>query len=231
MGEIVLAYRRDSGELSTGRVYYKEGTEETALSEFSQEDFKRMLQKYASALQSYPDARAVWLRTDRAGLVPYYLDDVVTSLFRTDPVAAIASMSPQEASPSLAVRRVREERKRVPLSIRAGYEVLSDAFGEELYTRFRLGRLECFGCGVWAELDTASTFQCRNPNCAFASKRHTVRVVAKWAIAPTEYLLGVSSWRYFLPRAWNNNRPWIGWKELTKSYQDFVDSKRRLGNE
>jgi hypothetical protein len=88
------------------------------------------------------------------------------------------------------------------------------------------GRIECPGCGIWADVKEAS-FQCRNPTCAFSRPEHAfaVRLTKKWGALNTLQLIQVGSWRYFMPRAWNGGRPWISWTELSEKYEEYKKEK------
>lgn len=220
--DIVLEYKRVNVDRCHGRIF--QGTKTFA--SFHSEDFRSMLREFAQALQSDDQARAVWQRTDRPGLTPYYLDAEVTQLFREDPVAAIEGMCPPSISPSTTVQRVQQERvKMVPISVRAGHDALADAFGEEIYIRAR-GRkdqvyIECPCCGIWAPIiDRMSV--CINQKCKAHVLLRVVRVVnEKWAAMNIEEILETGSPRFYLPRAWNEGRSWVSLWDLQQKWEAF----------
>ena len=230
--DIVLEYKRVDGDRCHGRIYQGDRT----FVSFYSEDFKSMLREFASALQQDDAARAVWKRTDRSGLAPYYLDAEVTELFRKDPVAAIESMCPPSHSPMTTVQRVQEQRvKMVPISVRAGHDALADAFGEELYvrTRERKGEshIECPCCGIWAPLIVVPSREglytlCRNTRCFVRGHAVSAKVVnTKWATVKIEELLKTESPRFYLPRSWNEGRSWVSLVDLQSRWDEFNKEK------
>lgn len=233
MDEVVLEYKREGSHLSTGRIVVRREEEEGLFLQFEGWEFKDMLRSYCEALQKYPDARAVWQRNDRPGLVPYVLDQAVTELLRKDPVAGIESLSPPAISPSSTIRRVRAERAPVPVSIRAGFDTLADSFGDEVYVKHRNGRIECPGCGIWLELvsemlEPGSFFNCRNPRCAFhTGTLYGVKLTERWAAIAVSDLIYSKSKRFYLPRAWNDGRPWISMDDLSRKYLEYKKEKEQ----
>jgi hypothetical protein len=177
----------------------------------------------------------VWLRTDRPGLLPYYLDTEVARLFRTDPVAAIESMCPPSVSPSTTVKRVQQERVMVPLSVRAGHDALADSFGEQIYLRARERKggfyIECPCCGIWASVIdnkpmTGKIAFCINTKCrAYEVLPQVWLVNEKWATMPAEQILSIGSSRFYLPRVWNEGRSWISLGDLRLKWEEFKKEK------
>lgn len=230
--DIVLEYKRVDGDRCHGRIYQGNRT----FVAFHSEGFRSMLREFASALQQDESARAVWKRTDRPGLVPYYLDAEVTELFRKDPVAAIESMCPPSHSPLTTVQRVQEQRvQMVPISVRAGHDALADAFGEQVYLRLRERKgdlfVECPCCGIWASVSdnkpkTAKLSACINRKCrAFDLLPVITPVNGKWAAIGVEELLGMKSHRFYLPRAWNEGHSWISLNDLQLKWDEFNKEK------
>jgi hypothetical protein len=239
---VVLEYKRVSGDLSTGRVYLLCGQVIADEVKFEDLEFRKMLQLFASHLRDFKGVDAVWQRVDRPGLVPYLLDAEVTRLFREDPVAAIASMCPPPQSPSTAAALVRttrdaEEGKQVSVAVRAGYDVLASAFGDELAVRSRARQngliyVECPCCGIWTPIrltgndPTIGVSQCMNTRCRVFDKPLALRSPnGKWALYRTTDLLGTASSRFYLPRTWNDGRSWVTWANLNEKYNEFEKEK------
>jgi hypothetical protein len=236
MMEVVLEYRRVVDK-STGRIVLRsEQGEDQVLQEFEEIEYAPMLTHFAEAIRAQPVERAVIQRTDRAGLVPFTLDDRTFNLFRDDPVAAIMAMSTPTASPSTVVKRVKQERTPILPSLRIGTNTLADSFGDVLFCRFKKtadgrGKAECPACGIWVPaLDHPMIggfgTLCINPKC----RAHNVAIRAaeaheRWVGFYTKTLLTLGSPRYFLPRAWNPSSSWISWEDLNEKYTQFQKEK------
>lgn len=241
MTEVVLEYKRVDMQ-SSGRILIRDGEEDALFFDFDQLDFEPMLYKFAEALQDNPDASGVIHRTDRAGLQPYTLDHGIITLFRTDPIAAVKSMSTPYGSPSGIVKRVKQQSKEpdcttdLPypfVGLRVGFNTMADAFGEELSSRFDKSRdrIECPCCGIWNQRvihggSGHHYIECKNPSCAL----HGKPIYAKnqndhWASFSTFELLATHSDRFYFPRPWNDGKAWISWEGLNNKYQQFVKEK------
>lgn len=223
MIEVTLQYKRVNGNKSSGVITLAGASSGVSmLDTFDEIEFSTMLYKFSQSLQDYPDAQAVIQRTDRDGLVPYNLDAQTANLFRTDPVAAVASMSTDYGSPSQAITRVKKQVALEPSVLRVGYDTLADSFGDEVYARLDedKGRVECPCCGIWNPF--LGEFVCRNPKCAQPLE---LEVTGKWAAFPTSMLLATHSARFYLPRAWNDYKPWITWGALNEKYNQFQKEK------
>jgi hypothetical protein len=224
MSEVVLEYKRVNGDKSSGRICVQNNGSEEVLLSFESEEFSPMLYGFAKALQEHPDAQGVIQRTDRPGLVPYNLDAQTMDLFRTDPVAAVTSMSTPYGSPSKAVQRSKKERtQEPPASLRVGFDTLADAFGDELYSRLDslASRVECPCCGIWNAF--IEEFVCKNPKC---QQRLKPQVSGRWAAFSTAALLATSSPRFYFPRAWNGYKPWVSREDLIAKYEQFQQEKK-----
>ncbi len=227
--KVVLEYKRE-GQQSTGQVL----VDEEVLHTFTRVEFEPMLYAFASALRDHPEAIGVIQRTDRPGLIPYVLDTNTVDLFRSDPVAAIRSMSTPYGSPLTTVKRTKEERTPIASGLRIGHNTLADSFGEELYARFDKdrNRVECPCCGIWGLVETADTngshtVRCHNPSCVvFQRTLQLKRHNGRWASFLTFDLLTTHSDRFYFPRAWNDGQIWISWENLNTKYQQFLKEKK-----
>lgn len=228
MIEVILEYKRTNVDKSTGRIVTKTDIGhhthmplEVPYTTFEDSDFAPMLYKFAKALQDYPDANAVIQRTDRPGLVPYNLDGQTANLFRTDPVAAITSMSQPYGSPSGAVARVKKENVSTSSALRVGYDALADSFGDQVFVRYDGTRVECPCCGIWNPF--SAEYTCRNPKCSV--RLEFSEVSGKWAGFNTADVLATQSKRFYFPRAWNGYQPWVSWEALNEKYEQFNKEK------
>jgi hypothetical protein len=131
--EVFLEYRR-VGERSTGQVFTKSnGLLQGPPASFVDLTFDAMLYTLARELEAHPEAEVFLLRTDRPGCLPYQLDATTVELLRTDPVAMVQAFT-VPGSPSTLLKRRRELPPPV-MRLRAGFDVLADAFGELVYVR------------------------------------------------------------------------------------------------
>jgi hypothetical protein len=231
--DILLQYRRN-GDHSEGRIVLipspeAEDQDLTArcVVEFEAEDFKQVLKRLAKTVAHYPGSKIILLRTDRPGLLPYVLDEGTTSLFRTDPVAAIHSMIFEMQEARLEKKPESGEPLEAP-PVRAGYETLSDALGELVYLRMRRNSIECPGCGLWGDVSDNVSFTCAK-RCW--SKGLTVHMLIepgrRWAGVAVEALLASPLSRFYLPRPWNDGRSWITREELQEKYTAYKVEKEQ----
>jgi len=238
MGEVVLRYKREPGDLSTGSIFTREGERVQVEFEFRHQMFRSMMARFAEILTANPHFSGVIERNDRPGLCPLYLESALLEALRTDPVKAIQSLeSPLRSvtdtvnvtsSASLQARPVR--------GINVGYDTFADAFGDILYCRARMQedcqhQLECPGCGCWTSVFCYSDgfdFQCRNCGlyleCAVAGTH--------WVTVETAALLATKTTttpRFFFPRVWNHSsNPWISREELQKKYSAWLEEKKHV---
>ena len=242
--EITLFYHREAPDvLSTGRIESTEMGLVTEEDSFTRLEFRDMLKRLCDVLTRWPaeeELRVVFQRTDRARLVPYRLDPQTVALFRTDPVAAIASMTTAYQSPSTTEKRVKEERDPTPAPvIRAGYDTLADAFGDVLFFRVKNNTLECPGCGFWGAWtilgllndpervgeEFKTIFACR----AKCLKHLAVSCRERWGYIRTEYLLENTNLdRFYFPRGWNDFRPWVSRDELRALLAKYKHEKEQI---
>lgn len=104
-------------------------------------------------------------------------------------------------------------------SLVVGYDTLANGFGEEIYCRRNGEKFECPGCGRWSGVTPCSS-------CGIdltITKRND-----RWFSIPISDLLRSSRDRFFTPRGWNNNRPWISRSDLENRYQAFTKEKAHV---
>lgn len=242
---VTLEYRRIGNSMSSsGRILSDENgliTEEGQ--PFDGFEFKRMMGLLANVLGNWPPEQEVEVllqRTDHEGLLPYKLDAKTVTLFRTDPVAAIAAFGFPTQSVSNTVARVQRDRApRVQPSIRAGHDTLADAFGDQLYFKVRKHELECPGCGYWGMFASPSLLAApeRAGECfktAFVCPkkcggRFLVTCLETWGYVDTKYLLERTKLdAFYFPRAWNEGKPWVSRESLQQKYNAYSTEKEKV---
>lgn len=110
----------------------------------------------------------------------------------------------------------------LPSSISVGYDTLANGFGDVLYIRRRGITVECPFCGKWKTTIYGEDARCCpiSVNVELCSDR--------WASVRTAHLLSTPAPRFFLPREWNNYRPWISKEELALRFQEYIKEKENV---
>ena len=224
MQTVTLEYRRDCfADTSTGRVVHRSG-----FTEFTTLPFRAMLRLLCGTLAQLEtkDIEVTLQRTDRAGLLPYRLDNATVQLLVDDPIAGIQAMEYASPSPSTIAQRIREERNPpTTLGVTAGLDALADAFGDTIMFRVRGQELECPGCGFWGGYVAGSTrFSCHK-KCQHS---FVVRCARTWGYIRVEHLLEMDLDRFFFPRVWNQGQSWVSREELQKKYAEYLYEKGQL---
>ncbi len=224
--DVFLEYRREEN-LSSGSLIVQIAGETVSVESFELSTFRDVLTRLARTLAKTAGApRVILRRTDCANLFPYVLDRATVELFRADPVAAIHSMIFE--TPEAVVVKKPESTPVEPAPLRVGYDTLADAFGELVYVRTRATSIECPGCGMWGEVTVGRSgrgvFTCRR-RCA-SNFRVMISLTKLWAAVSVDALLDNEHMtRFFLPRSWNDGRPWITREELQTKYTAYVAEK------
>ena len=220
--QVFLEYGRE-GALSSGVLILQEDELTISTTPFTRVTFKEMLRLLAVCLSTFGDARVVLRRSDAPNLFPYVLDQQTVDLFRTDPLAAIQSMtfelpsSPRIAKPDKAIE---------VLPLRVGYDTLSDAFGETIYVRARNETVECPVCGLWLPVKNGEILCDRRCPSIYLPQAIPVTVSSLWAGVSVEKLLSLPVDRFFLPRPWNGpGDVWISRSELHNKYTAYKAEK------
>jgi hypothetical protein len=206
---------------------------------FKAASFQSMISKLCDELRQVPDAEVFIRRTDREGLVPYKLDAKTVTLIREDPLAAAEAMTYHQTSPSTAIKRMRERNVAIePQPVRVGFDVLSEAFGDDVYFRVRGHELECPGCGFWSPFTSQGLLN--DPDrvktvfmTAFVCQkkcrgRFIVKCWERWGSVPVEYLLKNTKLDlFYLPRPWNDGGSggWIGRAALQYKFDQYNKEK------
>lgn len=231
MADIILNYQAD-GDLFSGRILYVEAPKSIceALT-FDKLPFATMIARLAAEVSFYLEADekigVVLRREDLPQAAPYRLDKDTIHLLRADPVTVIRSM---RAAPTKVVVRAQDQAASSPFRI--GYATLASSFGNSVYIRVRADEVECPCCGRWANLEKGveTKTSCRNLACQ-AKFKVTLRS-DRWAnVTVKELLSDTSRERYFLPREWNTNGPWITREALEQKRKDWMQTKKELIND
>lgn len=243
MTRLLLAWRRknelvrDQHPLE-GYIALQKGEQSTKLWEFDGKDYQWMILQLSKTASNHPDAGLFMLRLEQPNALAIELSEKDANLLRTDPLRYIAATNFSQRTVRLGDAVSVKDRTKVSLRpLRAGSDVLAEAFGEELYLRMRRGgSTECPFCGRWlARTGTDgvddSLFRCRNCNIAIAGVRAVPTKSGGWVALRTEQLLMFGEGRegcerYYLPREWNTNGPWISHADLKQKYEQYSKEKR-----
>lgn len=230
--DITLAYGREGTEYS-GSIAINGQGEGGAIEFFSGHTFPRMMSRLAKHIRDIGEVRVVLERTE----VPdstYILDEGTVELMRTDPAAAISSMTQED--------RVVYVRDPAPVSepgrrlLRTGHDTLAASFGDQVYVSVRKGSVECPFCGRWAGLNcrTTSTDQTILECCKCRQVyMGIVELTDTWCAIDIQTFINdknqYHTWtRFYLPREWNP-RGWITREDLKKMYETFNQERENAG--
>jgi len=161
--------------------------------------------------------RVILQRTERDDVRPFELGPTTFDLLKTDPAAAYAAMT-------------------MPIDTQVSGAGAGDTFGRQVYLRVANGQIEDPLTGKWLTLayGTKQGWKIRGEGNASSEWLSLSAVVddapegtktierliyMRWALIDVEELLKKSSDRFYLPRAWNKNGPWITREELVALYE------------
>ena len=196
--------------------------------------YRQAVTLLATAAQRHLGARLFLLRLDqRPQQVALQLDGALSKMVREDPVAFMRLMDPTMGRPqkldiSMSVRKEHSAAIK-PNPLPAGYDTLAEAFGDELYCRMkRGGAAECPLCGRWG-ISAGWAWGRGRLHCeecdVYIAGSLIPTPAGGWFIVPTIQLLSLEVSRFFLPRAWNKDGPWISREDLQKKYDEFMKEK------
>jgi hypothetical protein len=215
VARLILAYQRIRNGYNGRLLHTHVGT---PLCTFMQADFAHLIEETALALKRHTEVTSVaFERTERAGIPIYVLTDEELDELRENPKAFAEKRSPEAIR--VVVRDATVPSKK--FVVRAGYDTLADAFGDDVYIRRVEDKVECPCCGRWAAATTTSLL-C---SCMQVTSLPLSQCLDRWAVAPLEHLLIQRRERYYLPRAWNTSGPWISHKDLTQKLLDYRNEK------
>lgn len=239
--KIRLEYERvPNTELSNGTFVVTDRVGGTSLHRFTDRSFQKMLYGVAAFLkgaksQGDEEQEVILQRTDRDGLLPYTLDAATVASLCEDPLATADALTFPAVSPSGLIKTVKNSRPIIPKGIAAGFDVLAEAFGTEVFFRVRNHELECPGCGFWSMFASPgllahlkgeknmvkATFVCRKK----CKERFIVTCFERWGSVSVEDLLKTKLDGFYLPRDWNDHKPWVSRESLTLKFEEFKKEK------
>lgn len=167
------------------------------------------------------DNTITFIRSDRPELQPYPLKDELVFLIKSNVEEAIQRMSHPD------VRVVIGRNPQTPTVLKSCDDTLAGAFGEDVLVRRRHYSVECPTCGKWALVvgGAAHTWAIEGCGCGLKYLLCKEMPDPAWFSVKVESLLAQSAAdRFFLPREWNNYKPWISRKEL----EDKLDAFRLI---
>jgi hypothetical protein len=191
--------------------------------------FLRMMISLSTAIAAHPELRVFMSRLEQTEKFALELDRDTTNLIRTDPIAATRALSEPHRRVLVRGSTLRDTQPPavlMPEPLRAGYDTLADAFGEDVYIRTRLKPdgdgsvllLESPFHGRWSmPYSTDGTL--------FLDIKRLVPIEltgaeTRWATVRVEHLLRHTTPRFWLPRAWNPGS-WIFRADLETRLKKF----------
>lgn len=220
MAELTLSYRR-VGETYEGNVSVGKDADLTTFTGYT---FAQMIRHLHLAVVQLAPTEVVFQRIDRPGMGSVALGAEMLALVRDDPTKYIEMHTTPHRTVDLRDKPSRVSKLAAKFTppvqtIRAGHETLAAAFGDVMYLAMRAGRIEHPTSGRWCTLSSL----------ADELDLPSVRVVSgdgvEWATIPTAALLAADVPAFFLPRAWNENGPWITKDRLQTRYNDYLKEK------
>lgn len=182
-------------------------------------------------------ARLFLLRLDqRPQKIAVQLDGALSKMVREDPVAFMRLLDPTMGRPqkldiSMSVKKDHCAAIK-PNPLPAGYDTLAEAFGDDVYCRVKVGGpTECPLCGRWGRWIKAGSRDCfACDDCGVGFEGVGIPTpLGGWFKVPIAQLFNcaeaLGADRFFLPRAWNKDGPWISRADLQKKYDEFTKEK------
>lgn len=169
-----------------------------------------------------PEAVLLLLRLGQKPPIAAQLEPKLAMLLREDPVAFMRMMDPTMGRPqklgiSMGIKKEHSVAIK-PNPLPAGHDTLADAFGDEVYIRRRhlasdeVALYESPITGRWVPAGEIGVW--------------TVGVNDAWGKVSVRNLLeSTETARFFLPRAWNKDGPWISAEDLRTKYDEFVKGR------
>ena len=242
---IMLAYRRQPR--LRGDEHVHDGHFDTCVNEeverasFVEMTYADMFRSLSELANKFPQAKLVMRRLEQGpDSTALGLGEDTCALIRDDPEAYIAqsTLPPQRVVLHLGADAKVTEGVAVN-TIRSGHDTLADAFGDVVFLKQRLvegeQKVESPTTGRWVvlECDTDGTYFCcewwtnefGDPEGDTDLLLPVVQEAEGWAGIPIDKLLSLKVERFFLPRKWNENGPWISHEELKTKYERYLKEK------
>ena len=226
---ISVRYKR-VGELYSG----EQSVNGHVVDMFEDVTFAQQIRLLHLLLTKHPDAVVEMQRTDRAGLMPIYLDETMVQLIRDDPAKYIQAHTIPHRTVDLRQKSERTsklaEKYEVPkaTTIRAGHDTLKDSFGDVVYLNWRNDRVEDPATGRWRPWHEVAEDLGLTRIETFVSSASTAGMRAGWMTVSTSELLTNNSLSgFYLPRAWNEGGPWISRAALIEKYNKYLKEREQ----
>lgn len=209
---------RFSGYLDTVCVNKSENKRE----EFTDLTYREAMKLLIVAAREFIDAELYLSRLDQLPVpIAIRFDCPTATLLREDPVAFLRMMDPvlgrpQRLDVSMSTRKEHPQVLK-PQPIPAGYDTIAESFGDDVYIRRRhlssdeVALYESPLTGRWVPAGEIGTW--------------TVGVNNRWGRVMVKNLLSTDEPRFFLPRAWNKDGPWISREALQEKYDEFCKER------
>lgn len=237
MDDVVVAYKR-VGETYEGEIFLRsEETRSTGMP-FEGKGYSWMMSRFAERLKDHPSYGAVMDVLSGQRFIRHRLDSRAVELLRTDPAAAISSMSHEPRT--VIVRDEPAANASVKVELKVGHDTLADAFGDNVYLRLKDDKIECPFDGRWKQYELeeygGATGFVRYETVELGDISILPRYEnAHWATVCTSRLkwLGEQrgAQRYYLPRAWNESGGWISHADLEKKYNEYIKEKENVSTD
>jgi hypothetical protein len=198
--------------------------------------YRQAVTLLATAAKRHLGARLFLLRLDqRPQQVALQLDGSLSKMVREDPVAFMRLMDPTMGRPqkldiSMSVKKEHSAAIK-PNPLPAGYDTLAEAFGDDVYCRMkRGGATECPFCGRWGRWQMDAGLHCKECGVLILGMG-IVTAMGGWFKIRVPYLLEFADFKdkpkLFIPRAWNENGPWISVEDLRQRYDEYTKEKEQ----
>jgi len=217
---ILLAYRRSKELVSdqhllTGTLSIVQ-EEEHWIKPFEDISYSKMITLLSEHSKANPSITNVLIQRMEVPAPAIALSEVELDIIRTDPTQYINATSVPQMRVIVGGKGTASPIP--PVTVRACYDTLADAFGETLYLRRKYASAESSSIlvespvtGRWIPL----------ARLALAIVRPGRAAGESWLTVATANVLKIEAPRYYLPRAWNQPGPWIERAALAERLETF----------
>lgn len=110
--------------------------------------------------------------------------------------------------------------------LHVGHDSFADSFGYLVYCKARNETAECPGCGKWNYIGRFPSISVSCRECGLNVEFS--RAGENWWTVSTEALCQSKKETFFLPRLWNEKRPWISLGDLEAKFNEFIKEKQNV---
>jgi len=237
---MTVYYRRrrlknDDGEYGfDGKVVLKYEEEDAHREPFINWSFKKIVARMHEFVNEYDCVvKVIMQRTERDDVLPMELSSSMLHVLNTDPLGALRVMmhNPEQSMQSRYSNFMKQKN--------ASISKAAEEFGEDIFIRIRSGTVQDPETGEWKKLAYGERHGWRidrgdrKPNDwlrinliddAPEGATFAERVAfTQWATVNVWSLLSQVFEKYYLPRGWNTEGPWIGHEELKKRAHELEE--------